>query len=126
MSVSVSPKLDGCDPGLVERVSRVIAAMTALGFPMRVTDGLRTDAQQQALYAQGRSAPGPVVTHADGITKRSKHQDGKAADCAFWIDGKPSWSSTLPWDAYGACAKAVGLRWGGDFKSLKDRPHVEL
>jgi peptidoglycan L-alanyl-D-glutamate endopeptidase CwlK len=67
-------KLEGVHPDLVERIGRVLAAMAVLGFPMLVTEGLRTLARQQALYAQGRTKPGRIVTHMDGVKKRSKHQ----------------------------------------------------
>jgi peptidoglycan L-alanyl-D-glutamate endopeptidase CwlK len=124
-------KLGGVHPKLREKVERVRDAMAALGFPMIVTDGVRTDDEQAALYAQGRTAPGRIVTNADGFTHRSNHQlhadgCGHAADLAFLVDGKASWDESLPWSCYGACAKAVGLAWGGDFITIKDRPHVEL
>jgi peptidoglycan L-alanyl-D-glutamate endopeptidase CwlK len=130
-SMTTSKKLHGLHPELVEKVQRVLAAMAALGFPMMVTDGLRTTEQQQALFAKGRTAPGSIVTNADGVTRKSNHQAkddgfGHAADCTFLENGKPTWSEKYPWPAYGACAEAVGLRWGGRFKSLPDKPHVEM
>lgn len=111
---------------LAEKVERILRAMEGLGFPMLVTDGHRTTAQQIALYAKGRTAPGSIVTYADGILKTSAHQDGRAVDCTFLVDGQPSWDARLPWKAYGACAEAVGLVWGGNWTSLHDLPHVEL
>lgn len=124
-------RLDGVHPHLVDRVTRMLHAMAELGFPMMVTDGVRTQAQQQALYAQGRTAPGKIVTNADGMTRKSNHQPkadgfGHAVDCCFLVDGKPSWDATLPWFLYGAMAKALGLTWGGDWKSIIDKPHIEL
>lgn len=120
---------DGLNPILVAKINRVLGAMTALGFPMRPVQGLRTLAQQQALYAQGRTRPGPIVTNADGIVHKSNHQAGKdglghAIDCAFV--GPDPFGEKMPWGAYGACVRAVGLVWGGDFKALTDRPHAEL
>lgn len=121
--------LDGLHPSLVEKVQKVLAAMAALGFPMKVVQGLRTAEQQAALYAQGRTAPGKIVTNADGVTHKSNHQArqdglGHAVDCAFV--GPDPFADSLPWGAYGACCKAVGLAWGGDWKSITDRPHAEL
>lgn len=103
--------------------------MLALGFPMKITAGVRTTAQQQALYAKGRTTPGRIVTNADGVIHKSNHQPhadgyGHAVDCAF--QGPDPFGETQPWAAYGACAKAVGLEWGGDFTTLHDRPHVQL
>lgn len=123
--------LAGVHPDLVARLTRVLASMEALGFPMRVTDGVRTAAEQQVLYAKGRTTPGPIVTYADGVRKTSNHQPqadgfGHAVDCTFLQDGKPSWDARLPWPCYGEALKAVGLRWGGSFANLHDLPHAEL
>lgn len=121
----------GLHPVLIRRLRLVHSAMAALGFPMILTDGMRTEEEQRALYAIGRTKPGRIVTAADGITVRSQHQVkpdgyGYAADCCFLVDGRPSWSDDLPWEAYGACARAVGLRWGIRIGTWIDRPHVEL
>jgi peptidoglycan L-alanyl-D-glutamate endopeptidase CwlK len=123
-------KLEGVHPELVEKVKRILFALAELGYPMVVTDGARTLAQQQSLYAQGRTKPGLRVTDADGVTSLSNHQVrsdgyGRAVDCAFLINGKPAWPETGPWRLYGEAAKALGLRWGGDWKR-PDRPHIEL
>jgi peptidoglycan L-alanyl-D-glutamate endopeptidase CwlK len=130
-------RLKGVHPDLVDKVLRIISAMSALGHPMMVTDGVRTTAQQQALYAQGRTKPGKIVTYADGINRKSNHQAksdgyGHAVDCCFLVDldgdgrNDPSWSEKHPWALYGAMARALGLVWGGDWTTLVDRPHVEL
>lgn len=118
--------LAGVNPTLIERISRVLKAMDAFGTPMVVTDGKRTLAQQQALFAKGRTTPGGIVTHADGVIHPSAHQLGRAVDCCFLVDGNPSWDARLPWQAYGALVTAAGLKWGGSFKRLTDLPHAEL
>ncbi len=123
-------KLDGVHPRLIVAVTRITHGMEAAGFPMMLTDGGRTTERQQELYAQGRTAPGPVVTQADGIVKRSNHQsqpDGffHAVDMAFVVNGQPSWSESHPWNLYGAMAEACGCKWGGRFVSFPDRPHIE-
>lgn len=123
-------RLVGVHPELAARVLRVLAAMEALGFPMMITAGVRSAAQQKALWDQGRSKPGPIVTYLDGVKKKSNHQAkedglGYAVDAVFLVDGKPSWDLQLPWSAYGAAAKALGLVWGGDWK-MRDYPHVEF
>lgn len=122
-------KLIGVSPIVIDRMTRVFAAMASLGFPLMVTDGLRTMEHQRRLYAQGRTTPGPIVTNCDGVVKKSNHQAradgfGHAVDAAFVVNGKPSWAVELPWDAYGACVEAVGLQWGGRFK-MRDCPHAE-
>lgn len=124
-------KLEGVHPELKIAIAKILAAMNALGYPMMVTAGVRTANEQAALYAQGRTKKGPIVTYADGKRIKSNHQAkndgyGHAVDCCFIVHGKPSWDNTLPWTMYGAMARLLGLKWGGDWKSLKDMPHVEL
>lgn len=126
-------RLAGVSAPLREAVVLVLNAMAALKTPMFVSAALRTQAEQVALYAQGRTAPGAIVTYDDGVKTVSKHQSGHAVDCAFLVDGPdhdgvlttPTWDESRPWAAYGACAEAVGLHWGGRFK-MGDMPHVEL
>lgn len=124
-------KLQGVHPRLIAAYQRISYALAELGHPIIVTDGLRTLEQQQKLFAQGRTAPGAKVTNADGVSAKSNHQAkddglGYAIDCAFLVNGKPSWDDSHPWRLYGEAAKSLGLRWGGDWQGLVDRPHIEL
>lgn len=126
----MSDRLAGVHPRLVMAAHSIMDAMQILGFLMLVTDGVRTVEQQQALYAKGRTAQGPVVTNADGIRATSNHQPhadgyGHAIDMAF-LDKRGNLSYEGPWTLYGEMAKALGLVWGGDWKSIHDRPHIEL
>lgn len=123
----MADKLSGVDSELVLKVQRILQAMAALGYPMIVVSGIRTKAEQMALYARGRTGPGSVVTQLDGVTRRSKHQEGQAVDCTFvGVDGRPRWVDSDPWALYGAMARSQGLVWGGDWRTFKDRPHIEL
>lgn len=120
---------DGLHPDLVEKIQIVLAVMTRAGSPMRIVQGVRTVEQQQILYARGRTTKGPKVTNCDGVRVKSNHQPqsdgwGHAVDCAFL--GAEPFAEEHPWSLYGDVAKDAGLVWGGDFKSLPDRPHVEL
>lgn len=124
-------RLEGVHPALAERCQRLLNAMEFLGFPMFIANGLRTIEEQKALYAQGRTAPGKIVTNADGtdLTKatHSPQADGYGHAVDFAFQGMSPWDSVHPWKAFGECAKALNLKWGGDFKSLKgDLGHVEI
>lgn len=93
-----------------------------------VVEGLRSVARQQALYAQGRTQPGSIVTNCDGVHAKSNHQAhddgfGWAADIAFATE-KP-FGPTNPWQTLGEAAESVGLVWGGRFHII-DLDHVEL
>jgi peptidoglycan LD-endopeptidase CwlK len=132
MAKSKDKRTENVHPVLLRRLQFVLDGMAAAGMPMMITDGARTVEVQQALYQIGRSKPGKIVTNADGVHVKSNHQLkddglGHAVDCCFLVDGKPIWS--VPdtwWEAYGALAKAVGLRWGIHVGDWIDRPHVEL
>ena len=124
--------LEGLHPALITAAHKIEGALMAMGHPVVATAGLRTTETQQAIYAQGRTTPGKVVTNTDGVHLKSNHQAqadgfGHAVDYAF-LDaaGRPSWDLVHPWGVLGALGKYYGLKWGGDWHSLKDYPHLEL
>jgi hypothetical protein len=84
-------------------------------IPARISSTLRTCAQQDALWEQGRGAPGPVVTDAHGC--QSWHVWGRAVDLV--IDGPLSDYKVLgdEWKSWGGV-------WGGDFP-IGDFGHFE-
>jgi len=98
------------------------------GLDVAVISKVRSAAEQAALYAKGRTtgAKGKTVTNADGVEKKSKHQDGRAADLRFvGADGKKIEGSEAMWKVLGRIAKEEGLTWGGDWKDPYDPLHVE-
>lgn len=100
----------------------VTEAENALNITLRVVQGLRTIEEQNALYAQGRTAKGKKVTNAKGGS--SYHNYGLAIDVAELKDGKINWE--FEYEKLLPLAEKYGLTWGGNFKSIKDKPHFEL
>ena len=96
--------------------------LAALGLNFKITSARRTWAEQTALYAKGRTAPGPRVTNARA--GYSWHNFGTAYDLTLFSGKNPVWESKH-YDTAGRIGKELGLRWGGDFKSIVDRPHFE-
>lgn len=104
------------------------------GITIGISECLRTVAEQDALYAQGRTAPGKVVTNAKGSTYSSMHQWGVAFDFYLMmdVDGDGATSddafnnATGLFNKVGALGKSIGLEWGGDWKSPVDLPHFQL
>jgi hypothetical protein len=89
-----------------------------------LTQAKRTAAEQAALYAQGRTKPGKVVTNARTATQ-SPHGHGLAFDVAFVDkDGDIDWDDLAPFLAFGPIIESVGLEWGGRWRK-KDYPHAE-
>lgn len=96
------------------------------GIYLIVTEGFRTKEQQDALYAKGRTKPGKIVTNAKGSNYSSQHMWGIAVDFAI-NDSKKLYDTNLMRKvAKIAKSKAVGLAWGGDWKSLVDTPHLYI
>lgn len=94
------------------------------GIHAKVISGSRTYAEQDELYAQGRSKPGQIVTKARG--GYSKHNFGLAFDIGiFSKDGKTYYGDSNSYDVCGKIGKSLGLDWGGDWQSFTDEPHFE-
>ena len=93
----------------------MIAALAAQGLTVEVVQGLRTFAEQDALFAQGRSKKGQIVTNAKG--GQSNHNYGLAVDLCPFVNGKPQWNDNAGFLLIGAEAAKVGLQWGGAGRS---------
>lgn len=89
-----------------------------------VTEGFRTKKYQDALYAKGRTKPGKIVTNAKGSSYSSQHMWGIAFDIA--INDSKLVYDTATIKKVAKIAKAIGLGWGGDWKSIVDTPHFYL
>lgn len=87
-------------------------------------EGYRSSDRQEALYDQGRSEPGDIVTNTP---IPGYHGFGIAADCV-WYDnsGNPRWDGPDDlWEVYFHCAALQRLDVGGRWHSFKDSPHVQ-
>lgn len=89
------------------------------GVDLLITSGFRSFAEQDALYAQGRTTPGQVVTQAKG--GQSFHNYGVAFDCVPLIGGKPNWDS--PYTVTALEASTIGLEHGD--RGYIDLPHFQ-
>lgn len=96
-------------------------AEQGLGIVIRVTQGLRTFEEQQALYDMGRTKPGKIVTKAKA--GQSYHQYGLAVDLVEIVNNGLDWnydmSKLLPY------AEKYDIDWGGAWVGFKDYPHFE-
>jgi peptidoglycan L-alanyl-D-glutamate endopeptidase CwlK len=100
----------------------LVHAAAKEGITVKVISGTRTYAEQDALYAKGRTAPGSKVTNARG--GYSNHNFGVAFDIGVF-DGAKYITDGPEYDRIGAIGKKLGLMWGGDWTSFKDKPHFE-
>ncbi len=103
--------------------------MADAGLTFMVTCTYRDQEEQDRLFAQGRTAPGKIVTWV----RHSKHEDRKAFDIAILKDCRPVWDTKVSVNGndvpdYMEAARigeSVGLRAGGLWKK-PDYAHFEL
>lgn len=98
---------------------------SALDKKLFIVQSFRSAADQAVLYAQGRTTPGKVVTHAKPGS--SYHEWGLAFDVAIAdAHGQPSWPNDMAlWTQIGRLGEELGLTWGGRFPD-PDYGHFEL
>ena len=108
-------------PKLQSKATALIENANKRGLNVWIFEGLRSIERQDALYAQGRTKPGQVVTWVKG--GGSYHNYGLAIDVVFW--GSAPWGETHDWTKLGEAGEAAGLEWGGRWKN-SDRPHFQM
>jgi peptidoglycan L-alanyl-D-glutamate endopeptidase CwlK len=119
-----SRNIDDLLPPVKERVQKFLTAAKAKGIDLLITSTYRDNASQDALYAQGRTKPGKIVTNAKA--GQSFHNYRCAVDVVPIVAGKPVWDAKNPvWQEVGALGKAAGLEWAGDWKRFKEYPHFQ-
>ena len=96
----------------------------AAGLNVLITETLRSRAEQEALYAQGRTRPGPIVTRCR--YPDSPHCWGVAFDFCRNERGREYVDTDGFFRKCGAIGKSLGLTWGGDWTGFVDKPHLEL
>jgi len=98
-----------------------------------ITEETRSFERQDALYEQGRTAEGNIVTYAQG--GESYHNYGLAIDYALMDEnGDITWNIEYDgngngepdWFEAADIAKELGFEWGGDWQHFKDYPHLQM
>lgn len=96
---------------------------------VEVISGLRSYTAQAALYAQGRTKPGRIVTKARPGS--SWHNFGLAIDLGLFKGGKyldssePKLADKL-YTIIGSIAAKHGIEWAGNWKSFTETPHFQI
>lgn len=114
-------KIQTLEPDTAKKAIAFLSAAEKEGILLRVIAAKRTWEEQNALYAQGRTKPGKVVTNARG--GESMHNFGLAIDVVEIKNGEPLWTNDR-WAKIGQIGKSVGFEWGGDWKFI-DKPHFQ-
>ena len=88
----------------------------AAGLDVLIYCTLRSNEEQDALYAIGRTLPGSIKTNARG--GQSSHNPNslgksKAFDYVPLLHGRPQWSDKDLYLKTGAIGEAIGMKWSG-------------
>ena len=119
-----SRSLDELLPPVKARVDQFLADCKNHGIDLLVTSTYRDNESQDALYAQGRTTPGSIVTKAK--CGQSYHNYRCAIDVVPLVNGKAVWDGANPvWAKIGALGKLAGLDWAGDWKTFKELAHFQ-
>lgn len=130
-------------PELQTKFFAFLELLAKEGIDVVVLETFRSNLVQAAYYAQGREPLEIVNTMRKGaglalITEKenkvitntkpgeSEHNKGKAFDVCPAVHGKLVWNDSKLWKRLGELGKSIGLKWGGDWKSIKDCPHFEI
>lgn len=113
---------------------RLIAVCTELikYFDCTVVCGHRTNVEQDALFAQGRTIPGRIVTYKRGGQSIHNTSPSRAVDLAPYRDGGIVWhdenlfSEMAGMALYIALSRGTTIEWGGHWPNFKDRPHFQV
>ena len=118
-----SRSLDDLVPPAKQRAQAFVEAAKAKGIDLLVTSTYRDNESQDALYAQGRTTPGNVVTRAKA--GQSWHNYRCALDVVPLVNGKAIWDDQAMWKQVGEIGKSCGLEWAGDWVTFKEFPHFQ-
>lgn len=104
---------------------RVLAEWASRGYDVLITCTYRSNAEQDQLYAKGRTTPGRKVTNARA--GESLHNHRLALDFVPIVHGKPDWNDHKLFEVLARLAQTADdrIEWGGDFQSINDKPHLQ-
>lgn len=110
-------------PVVAAKAAAFVAACDAAGIDVLITSTLRDGEAQAALYAQGRTKPGKVVTNAKA--GQSWHNHACAFDFVPIVHGKAMWDDARTFERCGVIAESLGLEWAGRWKSFREAAHCQ-
>lgn len=125
--------ITGLHPLVAESEKLLVRKAARRGIEVVTTHDFRSMEEQDALYNQGRSIAGNIVTNAKG--GESYHNYGLAIDFALRTpEGDVVWdmerddngNGKADWLEVVELAKELGFTWGGDWANFPDYPHLQM
>lgn len=118
-----SRDISDLDPRVAAKCLALQVACRDAGIDLLITSTYRDHASQNAIYAQGRTTPGPIVTKAKA--GESWHNYRLAFDVVPIVAGKAMWNDATLWNKIGRLGVVVGLEWAGNWTRFKEFPHFQ-
>lgn len=125
--------ITGLHPVVAENEKLLASKAVRRGIEIVITHGYRSSEEQDALFNQGRSSAGNIVTNARG--GESYHNYGLAIDFALRTpEGDVVWdmerddngNGKADWMEVVDLAKELDFTWGGDWANFPDYPHLQM
>ncbi len=110
-------------PVMRAATKKILAELAAENIPFKAFEAYRSPRRQRHLFAQGRTAPGKIVTKARAW--ESYHQYGLAVDFVLFINNDWSWDDAGPEAAWWARLHEIGRRHGLEPVSF-EKPHLQV
>lgn len=118
-----SRSLDDLHPHVKKLAEAFIAALAKEEIEILIYSTYRDKQAQDALYAQGRTRSGKIVTNSKG--GESYHNYRLAFDWVPKNGNQLLWGDKAMYKECGAIAVSVGLEWGGNWVRFVDQPHCQ-
>jgi len=119
-----SRKLEDLNPKVAKLCNEFINKCREHGIDVLITSTYRDAASQTALYEQGRTKPGAIVTNAKA--GQSFHNWKVAFDFVPIVNGKCQWANKELFATCGNIAESVGLEWAGRWSGkFKETAHCQ-
>jgi peptidoglycan L-alanyl-D-glutamate endopeptidase CwlK len=119
----MSRDINELEPHVAWLCHKFIEACEKQGVIVIVTSTFRSDEEQAALYAIGRTKPGNKVTNAKPGC--SFHNWRVAFDMCPVIHGKAIWNDKALYERCGDIGEQLGLEWSGRWKKFPEMAHFQ-
>jgi peptidoglycan LD-endopeptidase CwlK len=126
-----SRSLDDLHPDVKIMAERHAHLCSVHGIDLLIYCTYRSNDEQAAEYAKGRTAPGKIVTYAKpGQSKHNHTINGRPAALAYdavpLVGGKAAWSDAALLQRMGELGEQAGLEWAGRWKKFKEAVHFQV
>ena len=120
-----SRSLNDLHPKVKLLAEQFIDSCDKAGIDVLIYSTYRDAESQNALYAQGRTNPGKIVTNAKA--GQSWHNWRCAFDFVPVVNGKARWDDRAAYTKCGEIGESLGLEWAGRWTGkLRETAHMQF